>query len=290
MSFDKLFDVKNLFYIGNFQGAVSEGQKLVLKAEDEKLARDIYVFKSYLALNKATIVLAEIPQGTKSETLKGIRRLAEYATSKNQPKFLEDIEEEAQSSSEPLARVAYGVLYLQAHNPEKTLQLLHNVEHLEARGASIHALLAMNRPDVAIKELARMSEQDEDATLTQLATAWVNMFIGKEKLKDAFYIYQELIDKYGATPYLLIGKSNALIAQGQGEEAEEALEEVLQRDPNSVEAMINKIRAQLHNDKKKTPLNFARKQLVQIAAVNPNHPFVQNIERARVNFEKLKQH
>lgn len=86
-----------------------------------------------------------------------------------------------------------------------------------------------------------MQEIDEDATITQLALAWVNMAIGKDKLKDAFYIYQELIDKYGATPSLLVSQSACLIQQQKYEDAEKVLLEAQQRDANNPEVVVNLI-------------------------------------------------
>lgn len=44
-----------------------------------------------------------------------------------------------------------------------------------------------------------MSAKDDDSTLTQLATAWVDMYLGGAKVKEAFDIFQELGDKYNWT-------------------------------------------------------------------------------------------
>lgn len=64
---------------------------------------------------------------------------------------------------------------------------------------------------------------------------------GGEKLQDAYYIFQELSDKYGPTATLLNGLSACLICTERIEEAEPLLHEALEKDPNNANTLINLI-------------------------------------------------
>ena len=57
---DILFDMRNNYYIGAYQGCINEAQNLKTRTESEILLTDIFLYRAYIALNKFSIPMGEI--------------------------------------------------------------------------------------------------------------------------------------------------------------------------------------------------------------------------------------
>lgn len=64
---------------------------------------------------------------------------------------------------------------------------------------------------------------------------------GRDKLQDAYYTLQEIIDKYGSSISLLNCQAVCFIGQGKYEEADSVLQEAMEKDSNDATSLINSI-------------------------------------------------
>ena len=134
---------------------------------------------------------------------------------------------------------------------------------------SVQILLKMDRPDVAEKTAKQMAALDDDATLTQLAGAWVNVALGGAKVQDAAYAFQELADKYTWTPKLYNGSAACRMCMGAHDEAEKDLLEALTKDGKDAETLANLIVTGMHLGRRGGAK--LRTYMTQLRAVAPQH-------------------
>jgi coatomer protein complex subunit epsilon len=116
----------------------------------------------------------------------------------------------------------------------------------------VQCYLSMNCEELAQKELQRMKKLDDDASITQLSTAWFQLYKGGTESAEALYIFQELAEKYGETSLLLNGQAASLLHQGKFVEAEDLLHRALQLDSNDCDVLVNLVVALSHQG-----LNFS---------------------------------
>jgi coatomer protein complex subunit epsilon len=267
---DPLFEVKNFYYLGNYQACINEAQK----NKNQSNERDIFLYRAYIAQKKFGVVLDEV-RANRGKEFQAVRQLAVYMSgdSSTRSKISEDLEKNI-ASCEPTEYVPFLMAATIAYIEEKydvALRLLHDVDNLECSAMMLNVYLKLDRVDLARKELKRLQEKDEDATLTQLATAWLNLAMGGEKLQEAYYIFQELSDKFGSTPILLNGQAVALMNQNKFEDAESLVLEAIDKDSNNPETLINLIVLSQHLGK---PTEVSNRYLSQLKDSNHNHPFV----------------
>ena len=120
-----------------------------------------------------------------------------------------------------------AILFMMDDNVKDAMKALRNPRTFEHHALLIQLYLRLDRLDLAQKELKALKAKDEESCLAYLATAWTHLYAGGAKLQEAAYIYDELIDKYGASSMLLNGLAVAKMQQGAFEEAETHLQEAL---------------------------------------------------------------
>uniref|UniRef100_A0AAQ5ZTL4 Coatomer subunit epsilon n=1 Tax=Amphiprion ocellaris TaxID=80972 RepID=A0AAQ5ZTL4_AMPOC len=177
---DELFDVKNAYYIGSYQQCINEAQKVKPSSPEKETERDMFLYRAYIAQRKYAVVLDDIKANSSPE-LQAVRMFAEYLSNDiKRDTIVADLDKKMAKSVDA-ANTTFllmaASIYYREMNTDAALRTLHQGESLECMAMSIQVLLSLDRVDLARKELKKMQEQDEDATLTQLATAWVNIAV-----------------------------------------------------------------------------------------------------------------
>ncbi|XP_047003765.1 coatomer subunit epsilon [Schistocerca americana] len=286
---DELFDVKNSFYIGNYQQCINEAQKLKVSNPALQTERDSFLYRAYIAQKKYRVVIDEISAASPAE-LQPLKVLAEYFSDKHKRlSIVTKLDDQTSGNIDPKNVnfiISAATIYYEEENFDSALRILHNTDHLECSALMLQIYLKMDRPDLAQKELKVMQEKDDDATLTQLAQAWVNIYMGGEKLQEAYYIFQEMCDKYVSTPLLLNGQAVCFIGMAKYEEADAALQEALEKDSNHPDTLINLIVLSQHMSK---PEEVSNRYLSQLKDSHTDHPFVKDYFQKEAEFDRLAQ-
>jgi len=131
-----------------------------------------------------------------------------------------------------------------------------------------------------------MQKIDDDATITQLASCWVNIAMGGDKINEAASTYQELQEKYGATNLLLNGQATCCLHQGKLPSAEKFLLDALEKNSKDIDTLINLVVCYQHMKKSE---EIIQRYLNQVKSLpnSKHHSWVQNLQNAEQSFNRL---
>jgi coatomer subunit epsilon len=235
---DELFMVRNNFFLGHFQvrvgrgsergcvigagaqQAINEAKICSPRSEAAQLERDLFVFRAYLGMGKFDTVMEEIPASGASPALSAVRVHADLLRGRASAESARKAALGLDGSGSAVAQCAVAALLIACEDPMGALKVLRKETCLEASALKVHALLAIDRADLAAAAAKEMRDVDDEAPLAVLASAWAGQSQGRDGANEAATMYRELMDKFGESQQLLTGMGAACVAAGRFEDAE----------------------------------------------------------------------
>ena len=300
---DELYTARHLFYAESYESCLTELNHLPrMQNKSIEIEKAILQCKCQIGLGKSEEVMKDIQEKRsrgdnevyKDASMESLLYLAMFemyskqnnANSEEQiNKLKETIEDKVLESEfnncDTFLFVA-ATIYSKLDLSKDALKLLGNIENptFEHMALSASIYLSINRFDQAKQIADVMMDRDEDHTLSQLANAWVGIQSNdKDSAKEAAYIYQDMIMKFGPTTLLLNGAACANLVEGKYEDAFDSINQALEMAKEtgaviSADTLINAIMCFIHLDK---PPEDIMKYISLLMATYPNHPYVSKI-------------
>ncbi|KAH8248709.1 hypothetical protein KR032_002385 [Drosophila birchii] len=278
-----LFDARNEYYVGNFMGSINFVLPEQGTAGSELLS---YMYLSYLAIDSGRIVASDIKENN-ATPLQALRLVHEaFEQPSRTEELLEKLTDKVAGDEDEtnIWHIATAIVYCHDGQFENALKILHGSTNLESMALSVQCLLRLQRVDLAKQLVAKMQEISDDATLTQLAQAWVALAQGTEQMQDAFHIYQEFCEKFKPTPALLNGQAVVHLGLERYEEADAVLRESLLKKHNDYDTLIN-LMVLAHLTGK--PAESVTRNLEQLRQFYPKSDFVTDLDKKSAEFDRL---
>jgi len=287
---DELYEVRNLFYLGNYQGAVNAAISLNPSNAAIKLDRDVLLYRCYVSQRNYGLVLAETESRAGSDvSIDAVRTFANFKRAAGDKSLtapalhtLSAWISGGVTQQNATVQVIAASIQLALGDPESALRSLHHPLSLEAHALTVQALLAMNRPDLAESALKAMQRADDEATVTLLAASRVYIAMGADKLSDAEAILRDLADKFGTTPALLSAQAVCLMKTGEWHAAETLLLQASEKSSTEPEILINLAVCALHTGK---PSEVVNRYVTQLRSLEPKHPWLEALQDFETRFD-----
>ncbi|KAJ3336862.1 hypothetical protein HDU93_002061 [Gonapodya sp. JEL0774] len=286
---DELRSLMNNFHLGAYQAVVNEALNPATtpRSEGARLLRTVYLYRAYTAQNKLNLVLSEITPQQPAE-LRAVRILAGYLQSpQNRESTLASAKELAATevAGKPAVAVVLATVFYHDGAYDEALKLLAMFpKDLECAALTVQTLLKLNRLDLARSTIATIKTWAEDASLAQLAEAWVNLAAGGEqKAQESYYIFEELASPQLVSSKLVTGQAACRVLQGKPVEAEQLLMDSLNRDSTNPETLVNLIVAAQLSGK---PADLIARYTNALRDSSPSHPYLADLALKESLFDR----
>lgn len=204
---DGLRQLRNFFYLGMFDNALAEVANVKKLHPSLAAIADTFHYRSLLGLKRYDDVFAGIgknaPLALQAVKLQGTYQTADVD---NRDMVFETLTEWLGDDTlchDEVLRIVAAHIYMAENDFKSALALVHNGHNFECMALCVQIYLALDRRELADKTLRAMQDLDDNDTLTQLASTWVCTVAGGERVTEAYFLLQELVDKFGPSVTVL---------------------------------------------------------------------------------------
>lgn len=284
---EDLFEFRNYFYLGNFAAAVTEGETVSLSDQGAEIERDVILKRIEVAQGKYESVIGSVSDSShvSLQSVKLLATLLSDPSSKDSvlAQVAAWLADDVAVASDGLVLMC-AIIYAHIGDFDNALRAASRSPGMEHYAVKVQVLLQMDRADVAAKEVEKMQRLDEDATLTQLATAWLQLAKGDASAQEAVYVYQDLLERHGSTDSILNGLAVCHLALGKPDDAERVLQEAISKNPNHAATLINAVTCAKYKNK---PVELVGRYVERLTQVAPGCAWLEDFSGKEQEFDVL---
>mmetsp|Transcript_6442 Transcript_6442/g.21721 ORF Transcript_6442/g.21721 Transcript_6442/m.21721 type:complete len:292 (-) Transcript_6442:86-961(-) len=281
---DELFSLRSQFWLGSYQLALNEASALTRLSPALRAEKDEFVYRCYIAMGQYQIAIDEISSAAPA-ALQAVKLLATYLSTPDSLEVallqLQEWMTDPSSANSTTLQLVTALVHMHADNLPEAIRAVRHGSTMEHCALLVQLYLRMDRPDLAQRQLRHMQEADDDHTLSQLSAAWVACAVGGEKLQEAVFAFEELVDKSGGSALLFNGLAVANMQLGNWEDAERNLKEALGKSSNDPDTLANLVTVSQHTGKD------GSRYLSQLRSVSPHHPLLRGLATVEGAFDRV---
>lgn len=292
MADDELQEVRDNFYVGNYQKALLMAESTGASSDFAQSELGAILARCCLSSNAVERLKAmqnsDIPgQRAAVFTMIMTKSRQEAQRSSAKERLLSLAKETQDMSCSMLAAIAHAL----DGNWKEAAELCKAHPTLEMQALCVMFCLSCNQASMAEKLLMEMQGSNDDSAAFRLANAAVKMSMGDPE--EAYLTYCDLSTQFppkedeesGSGSVLLqVGKALANMQRGMYAEALEDLQRAVAVAPNDPDVLVNLCCCTTHLGKKEEFQQFYSK--LETAA--PNHPYVLKTQGMKGVFSKFK--